>query len=219
MADSNTIAAQTGIRSYEEYKQTRTVNQNLGKDEFLQLLAAQLQYQDPLEPMSDTDFIAQLAQFSSLQQLESLTNVMTTYQYFGLAGQYVYAEVTLDTGETGAVRGLVDRVIMQNGTAYAQVGDYLVDCSKITQVYDKDIFLGNTALLENTGLIGKYIKGYSSETDADGKSIEVEGKCMRITAENSVLVAYLESGEKISVGNIFDVSDSPFETIEDSGEL
>jgi flagellar hook assembly protein FlgD len=53
-----------------------------GRDEFLQLLATQLQYQDPLSPVQNAEFVAQLAQFSSLEQLilirQSLENEATT---------------------------------------------------------------------------------------------------------------------------------------------
>jgi flagellar basal-body rod modification protein FlgD len=55
-------------------QETRGKNDALGKDDFLQLLVTQLQNQDPLNPMDSTDFTAQLAQFSSLEQL---TNVNT----------------------------------------------------------------------------------------------------------------------------------------------
>ncbi len=50
---------------------------NLGKDQFLQLLVTQLKNQNPLDPMKDTEFIAQLAQFSSLEQLVSIREGVT----------------------------------------------------------------------------------------------------------------------------------------------
>lgn len=49
-------------------------NSRLGKDDFLNLLVTQLRYQNPLEPLKDSDFVAQLAQFSSLEQLESINS-------------------------------------------------------------------------------------------------------------------------------------------------
>ncbi|MEJ2641016.1 MAG: flagellar hook capping FlgD N-terminal domain-containing protein [Desulfosarcinaceae bacterium] len=73
--DNVQSAAQTSAQSSK--------NSKLGKDEFLNMLVAQLQYQDPLNPMDSTGFTAQLAQFSSLEQLESINmnlETMTTQQ-------------------------------------------------------------------------------------------------------------------------------------------
>ena len=67
----------TGTSSSAPLKQ-----KDLGKDAFLQLLVTQLQNQDPTKPQADGEFIAQLAQFSSLEQL---TSMQLTLQKIGTA--------------------------------------------------------------------------------------------------------------------------------------
>jgi flagellar basal-body rod modification protein FlgD len=68
-----------GIDNVQSAAQTSTQassNDTLGKDEFLTMLVAQLQYQDPMNPMDSTGFTAQLAQFSSLEQLENINSAL-----------------------------------------------------------------------------------------------------------------------------------------------
>ena len=55
---------------------SKRVDNTLGKDAFLKMLIAQLRHQDPLNPMDGTAFVAQLAQFSSLEQLTNLNETM-----------------------------------------------------------------------------------------------------------------------------------------------
>ena len=57
---------------YDPNEVRSTFNDNLDKDAFMKLLTTQLSNQDPLNPMEDREFIAQMAQFSSLEQMQSL---------------------------------------------------------------------------------------------------------------------------------------------------
>ncbi|MFO8060904.1 MAG: flagellar hook capping FlgD N-terminal domain-containing protein [Bacillota bacterium] len=73
-----------------------TTNQ-LGQDAFLKLLVAQLKYQDPLSPMDDRDFIAQMAQFSTLQQTQALVRSQMTMLGASMLGRSFAVETR--TGE------------------------------------------------------------------------------------------------------------------------
>ncbi|MFH1701059.1 MAG: flagellar hook capping FlgD N-terminal domain-containing protein [Candidatus Zixiibacteriota bacterium] len=66
----------TMVDTKNGFGQIAPPSKDLGRDEFLKLLVAQLSHQDPLEPLKDEDFVAQLAQFSSLEQLENMNSNM-----------------------------------------------------------------------------------------------------------------------------------------------
>ena len=102
----------------------------LGKDEFLQLLVTQMQYQDPLNPTSDTEFIAQMAQFSSLEQMQNLNNSFSKFRAYELVGKDVVGDIN---GVT--VEGIVDAIRIQNdGKTYAVIGDTQLEVDKIDKI-------------------------------------------------------------------------------------
>jgi len=85
----------------------------LGKQDFLKLLMAQLQNQDPMKPMDDTAMIAQMAQFSALEATQQLnatiqqsSNVQTVSSAGALIGKYIQANLADCTTSTGAVTGV-----------------------------------------------------------------------------------------------------------------
>ena len=114
---------------------------NLGKQDFLKLLMAQLQNQDPMKPMDDTQMIAQMAQFSALEATQQLqatiqqnNNVQTIFQAGALIGKYVQANQTDGTAVTGAVTG-VDFTSTNGAVAPTlQVSGKEVDYSTIVKV-------------------------------------------------------------------------------------
>jgi flagellar basal-body rod modification protein FlgD len=175
-----------------------------------------LQYQDPLEPVTDSAFVAQLAQFSSLEQLENLNSTMSAFQYYSLAGQYVVAEGVDEYGVSFAVDGVVDRVVYSGGVGYVQVAGQLVKASSVTQVFDKDLVTGgNNPLLEASRLIGASVRGYIA--DEDGVPVEVAGVVTGVSADGGVITARLDTGERLPIGNIVDINSLATELSEGLG--
>lgn len=115
------------VGTVEQMRQARE-NENardpdaLGKDEFLQLLITQLRHQDPINPVEDKEFIAQLAQFSSLEQMQNLNtnlqDMMLAQQKLtalGQATQMIGQEVELFTREGESIFGKVTGVQFKEG--------------------------------------------------------------------------------------------------------
>ncbi len=101
-------------------------NQQLGANEFLQLLTTELQNQDPTQPVDDTQSVAQLAQFSALQATDELNQSFQNFQSnFGvlqastLIGKSVSVEVSnSSTGNSSSISGTVTGIQVQNGQPY-----------------------------------------------------------------------------------------------------
>lgn len=134
---SNTITSTTATTAGQTTQNTTTKSTSeLGKDDFLKLLMTQLQNQDPLKPMDDSQFIAQMAQFTSLEQMKNMNTSMLTTQATGMIGKTVKWSDQDGISQSGTVQqvqivdGQPNLAILQNGTSTPVT----VDMSKISSI-------------------------------------------------------------------------------------
>ena len=129
MSASEKIAVDNAVNFYNRanVQNGRKSSHELGKDDFLTLLVTQLQNQDPTEPMENTEFISQMAQFSSLEQMTNMSNSfgkLASYITSSEATSTLGKKVELNIGDTttiGTVAGVSrgeNPQILVNGMYY-----------------------------------------------------------------------------------------------------
>lgn len=127
----------TSAESLAKDKAKKTGNSSLDKDAFLQLLVAQMKYQDPLEPTSNTEYISQFATFSELEQMQNMSATLELSRASSLVGQTVLMSVTDSSGRTTTVQGNVDYVSYEGGKAYLSIGGELYSLDDLDKVADR----------------------------------------------------------------------------------
>ncbi|MEG0259013.1 MAG: flagellar hook assembly protein FlgD [Lysinibacillus sp.] len=210
------MTGMTGITddlNYSNYKKPvkETGNSSLGKDAFLKLLITQLQNQDPTNPMDDRDFIAQMAQFSSLEQMQNMTKGMEALlmsqqqtqlmSYSSFVGKEIkWHELTEELDSAG-------KPVAKDGTGVIQSLKF-VDGGVVFILEDgKEIFPGNISeilggassstgkpenpIVEASKLIGRTVTYLNGETEMQGKVVSVSNK-------DGVISYVLDNGEKLS---------------------
>ncbi|KHO62546.1 flagellar hook capping protein [Thermoanaerobacter sp. YS13] len=116
------------------YNNSKITSKNqLGKEDFLKLLVTQLKNQDPLSPMDDKEFIAQLAQFSTLEQMQNINNSFNAIRAINLIGKSINANIN-ENGNVRTVMGKVDAIYKQNGEYFLEVGNVDVPLDAVTSV-------------------------------------------------------------------------------------
>lgn len=157
---SSTSATDSAASTSSKPKQA-----TLGQDAFLKLLITEMQNQDPLSPMDNKDSIAQLAQFSSLEQMTQVNKNFTSFgdtfsknstatQAFSLTGNWIeYAD---SSGKT--MTGKVDSVTFENGVPKLKVGTNVVDLSAVQKAYPGYSAMGaERASAQAVSMIGKTV--------------------------------------------------------------
>lgn len=193
----------------QQRDQRKTGPDTMGKDAFMKILIAQLTNQDPTNPMKDNEFIAQMAQFSSLEQTMNLANAFEKFaqaqnqsqliQYNQFVGKSVkWHEVTDKKDEEG-------KPIINEGTGIIQSTKYVNGSVVFTMEDGKELTPGNisevlagsnnNSLVEASQLIGKTV-GYM-----DGE-VEKTGTVDSVSNKNGKLEYILSDGTRID-GKLF----------------
>ena len=143
MVDGKVVANYT-----TETKERKTGNDSLDKDAFLQILVAEMQYQDPLQPSSNTEWVSQMASFSQIEELQGMSETITEQSATDLVGKKVIIAASENTtGDVNYVTGEVECIERQSDGVYLSVEGYLYKLEDLYAVVDEDYY---TKLMEES---------------------------------------------------------------------
>lgn len=149
-----------------------TKSNDLDKDAFLNLLATQMKYQDPLEPTKNEEMLAQMAQFSALEQMQNLNTSSTMQQAYNLMGKTVLGIAQSEAaGVTEYVQGVVEAVTLKNGEAYLRVDGKDVALAKVEAVLNEST-PSQTELVEAIEQINETLVTINEKIDAIKEAAE-----------------------------------------------
>lgn len=130
------ILQQTTAAASTSSQKTSEASSALGKDDFLQLLVAQMKYQDPLEPTSNTEYISQYATFSELEQMQNMSSTMELSRASDLVGKTVTVETKDASGKTASDMGVVDYISYENNKALVWINGNSWPLDAVKEVAD-----------------------------------------------------------------------------------
>ncbi|WP_410496708.1 flagellar hook capping FlgD N-terminal domain-containing protein [Cellulosilyticum sp. ST5] len=210
----STTISKTAALNSDYLKVTEEVKEQseLDKDAFINLLVTQMKYQDPLDPVDNSEMLAQLAQFTALEQMMNVAQASQKQLANGMIGKYVeYLYKDSETGTSEYLVGKVDYVKVSGDTPVLGIGDVEVNLEDVYQVYDSSNIQANTTAFE---LLGKTVQGLVEETKTDGtkESIIIEGEVLGIEMKNGSPYMVIGTGkEKVSIdfNKIQNIVDKP----------
>ena len=122
-----------GVEARQPELSTERRSSALDKDAFLRLLLTELKYQDPLNPTDDKAFIAQMAQFTSLEQMQNMSKALSLSQSCSMIGR----QITSQTNDR-VVSGIADAVVIKNGSPFIRTGYDEVPMESIIEISSVD---------------------------------------------------------------------------------
>ena len=117
--------------------------QELGKQEFLMLLVAQLRNQDPLNPMQDREFIAQLAQLNALEQMQQVNETLSAMAELTTLGQvasFIGKQISgLERGTGELIEGIVSKITIIDGNVVLEVDGKQVEVRDVVSIAEAPV--------------------------------------------------------------------------------
>ncbi len=117
-----------------------TGTSSIGKDQFLQILVAEMKYQDPLEPTTNTEWVSQMATFSQIEELQNMSGTLENGQAQDLVGKIVIVSTTNDMGETNYVSGQVECIEIREDGTYLSIDGLLYNAEDLYSVVDEEYY-------------------------------------------------------------------------------
>ena len=139
---STLIGMQNATNQQKAAEQKKTgATQELGGDVFLKLMLEQLKYQDPLEPMDNTQFLEQQAQFTQVSSLQNIESSLTSFNSYSQAAAMIGRDVVIQDPNNAEnfFYGTVDMVNFSGGTASVTIGDKEYPLSSVVQLHANPI--------------------------------------------------------------------------------
>ena len=215
--------------SNQAKKTTTTGNSTLGKDAFLKILMTQLQNQDPTKPMDDSQFIAQMAQFSSLEQMTNLTTAFKEFaavqeqsqmiEFSNFVGKDIkWHELTDkkdDKGNpitkegTGSIKGIK---FVGGNVEFTLADGKVINPGNISEVLSGSTNPNSNSLVEASLLIGKTVSYIPVKTETKATEEEIETPVETTATVESVskkdgnIVYNLSDGTSITADQITSIS-------------
>lgn len=225
------------IQETKSKDSTSTSSKNqLGKEAFLELLVTQMKYQDPLNPNTDTEYIAQLATFSQLEQLQNLSTTTNNTQAFSLVGKTVMLKTETGQGKTSYITGKVDYVAMSGKKTKVSVEGKLYNFDQLDTVLSEEYIInkGLPKVSEKVELkydadnpkdvsfnvelgsgdtIATDVRVVIGEAIIDSSMVKLTGN--KVTIDNKAFAGLINGSYKLTVA----FNDSLFTTIKDKVTL
>jgi len=210
---------------YSQASTTTSTNATvMGKDDFLSLLVAQLQNQDPLNPSDSTEFTAQLAQFSSLEQLQNINDTLAGFEVYQStlnniqSSNFIGKTVTASGDTLSVTNGMTDPISVELDrncqTAYIQIYD--ANGEYVTDIEAGSLDAGMHSIAwDGTDQYGATVRDGSytfsvMAVDADGNSVSttsyITGKVTGIDYQSGETMLLI-GNQKVSIASLIRVED------------